>query len=204
MGYGVKNDGIVSSLHMDVNKNSARIIDVQQDFDDFFAGEQTSIGNLCDKMQVDIRTLKTMIQANGHPVNFTVASSTVSVADNPATGVGIHPPTVPQEGPHTATGALRPDDANKTPWVPTTNRFHMADGYRPGFCSLSFPSGNRFPHKNLATGRVRLDDSSPNESVEGAFGGVPLDASNTPTPSCMGGHIESPRPSNKERFAHAC
>ncbi len=28
MGYGIKNDGIVSSLRTDVNKNSTRIIDV--------------------------------------------------------------------------------------------------------------------------------------------------------------------------------
>jgi hypothetical protein len=81
-------------------------------------------------------------ETNSHPVDSTAASGTVSVADNPATGVGIHPPMVPQEGPHAAAGALCPDDANKTPWVPTTNRFHMADGYRPGFRSLSFPSSN--------------------------------------------------------------
>ncbi len=109
---------------------------------------QTSIGDLRDKMQVAIRTLKTMIEANGHPANSTVASGTVSVADNPATGVGIHLPTVPQEGLYAVAGASRPEDANKTPRVPTTNWFHMAYGYRPGFHSSSFPSGNQSPCDN--------------------------------------------------------
>ncbi len=40
--------------------------------------------------------------------------------------------------------------------------------------------------------------------MEGALGGVPLDASNTSNLPCMGGHIESPRPSDKERLACAC
>ncbi len=202
-GYGIKNNGVVSSLRTDVNKNNARIINIRQDFDDSFAGVQTSIGNLRDKMQAAIHTLKTMIEANGHPVNSTAASGSVSVADNSATGVGIHPPTVPEEGPHAATGALRPDEANKTPRVPMTNRFHMADGYCSGFRSLSFPSGNQSPHNNWATGCVCLDNSSPNDSMEGALGGIPFDASNTSSPPCMGGHIESPCPSNKERLARA-
>ncbi len=53
-------------------------------------------------------------------------------------------------------------------------------------------------------GCVRLDNSSPNEPVEGALGGVPLDASNTTSSPCMGGHIESPCPSDKEHLARAC
>jgi hypothetical protein len=152
MGFGIKNDGVVSSFRTDVNKNCARIINVRQDFDDSFTGVQTSIGDLRNKMQAAIRTLKTMIQANGHPVNSTAASGTVSVVDNPATGVGIHLPMVPQEGPHTAAGTSRPDNANKTPRVPTTNRFHIPDGYHLGFRSLSFPSGNRPPRQQLGDG----------------------------------------------------
>jgi hypothetical protein len=53
-------------------------------------------------------------------------------------------------------------------------------------------------------GRVCFNNSSPNESLEGALGGIPLDASNTYSPPCMGGHIESQHPRNKERLACAC
>ncbi len=145
-----------------------------------------------------------MIEANGHPVKSTAASGTVLVVDNPTTGVGIHLPTVPQEGPHAAAGALLLDNANKTPQVPTTKRFHMADGFRPSFHSLSFPSGNQSPRDNWVTGRVCLNNSSPNEFVNGALGGIPLDASNTSSPPYMEGHIKSPCPSDKERLARAC
>jgi hypothetical protein len=39
--------------------------------------------------------------------------------------------------------------------------------------------------------------------MEGALGGIPLDASNMSTSPCIGGHIESPRLSDKEHLACA-
>ncbi len=74
-----------------------------------------------------------------------------------------------------------PDDPTTTPTPTRAICFPMADGFRPCFRSTSFPSGNQSPPVVCPPQNYRVDLST--------------------NPPILGGPVESPRPSDKERLA---
>jgi hypothetical protein len=78
-----------------------------------------------------------------------------------------------------------PADSTKTSTPTRAIRFPLADGFRPSFRSTSFPSGNRSPHADCPPQDYRVNHS------QRAADDAPF----------LGGPVESPRPSDKERLA---